>query len=160
MGAVVAEHEAGRVGDDGARLEEQRVGVAEQPGEQRRPRGRSRSEAAGVVLRLELVGEGRDRLPRVDAPAQRRVEQPERERAADAVRDRLPVAVDEVAARTAARRRSGTNGIARASERNGVPESASRRAAPSKAARNAVPQLADSPAWWISSSTTNVGRAR
>ena len=54
------------------------------------------TEAARVVLRLELVGEGRDRLLVVDAPAQRGVEQPERERAAGAVRDRLPVAVDEV----------------------------------------------------------------
>ena len=41
-----------------------------------------------------------------------------------------------------------------------MPDSASRYRAPSNAARSAVPQVADSPAWWISSSTTNVGRAR
>ena len=104
-----------------------------------------RSEPARVVGRVELVGEGGDRLLGVDAPAQRRVEQAEGERTADVVVDGVGVAVDEVG-RAAALVVVATNGMARASERNGVPESARRWRAPSNAARSAVPQVADSPA--------------
>ena len=53
---------------------------------------------------------------------------------------------------------ASTNGIARVSERNGVPDRASRRAAPAKACRIASPQARSSPAWWISSRTTNASR--
>ena len=94
--AVVAEHQAGGVRDHGARLHEQRVGVAQHLRQQRRARVDRRAQPARVVGRVELVGERRDRLLRVHAPAQRGVEQPERERAADVVGDRVAIAVDEI----------------------------------------------------------------
>ena len=96
MGAVVAEHESGGVRDHGAGLDQQRVGVAQHLRQQRRARVDRGAQPAGVVGRVELVGEGGDRLLRVHAPAQRRVEQAEGERPADVVADRLAVAVDEV----------------------------------------------------------------
>ena len=83
--AVVAQHEPGGVRDHGARLEQQRVGVAQHLRQQRRRRVDRGPQPARVVGRIELVGERGDRLLRVHAPAQRRVEQPERERPADAV---------------------------------------------------------------------------
>ena len=76
--AVVAQDEPSRVGNDSARFGQECVGVAQHLGQQRGVRVDRRSEAARVVGRVQLVGEGRDRLLGVHAPAQRRVEQPER----------------------------------------------------------------------------------
>ena len=96
VGAVVAQDEPGGVGDDSAGFGQERVGVAQHLRQQRGARVDRRSEAARVVGRVQLVGEGRDRLLGVHAPAQRRVEQPERERTADVIADGLAVPVDEV----------------------------------------------------------------
>ena len=96
MRAVVAQHEPGGVGDHRASLEQQRIRVAQHPWQQRR-RGIDRgAEPPRVVARIELVGERRDGLLGVDAPAQRRVEQSECQRPADRVGHGVGVAVHEV----------------------------------------------------------------
>ena len=110
VGAVVAEHEPGGVGDHRARLEQQRVGVAQHLRQQRRGRVDRRAQPPRVVGRVELVGERRDRLLRIHAPAQRRVQQPERERAADARRGPPRRSRRRSRARSGARRRSARTG--------------------------------------------------
>ena len=96
VGAVVAQHQPGGVRDHGPRLEQQRVGLAQHLRQQRRRRVDRGPQPTRVVGRIELVGERGDRLLPIHAPAQRRVEQPERQRPAHTVADRVAVAVDEV----------------------------------------------------------------
>ena len=96
VSAVVTEHQAGRVGNDGAGLAQQGVGVAEHLRQQRRRGIDRRPQPPCVVLGLELVGEGGDHLLLVDTPPERRVDKPEREWSADAVGDSVAVAVDVV----------------------------------------------------------------
>ena len=96
VSAVVTEHQPGRIGNDGAGLAQQGVGIAEHLRQQRRRGIDRRPQPPCVVLGLELVGERGDHLLLVDAPAERRVDQPEREWSADSVSDSVAVAVDVV----------------------------------------------------------------
>ena len=146
VSAVVAEHEPGRVGNDGAGLAQERVSVTEHLRQQRRRRIDRGPQPPGVVLRLELVGERGDHLLLVDTPAERRVEQPERERPADSVGDSIAIAVDVIgraAAVLVVARRTGSR--ARRSE-TACPTARADGARSSNAARSAVPHIARSPA--------------
>ena len=96
MRPVVAEDEAGGIRHHLASFAEQRIRIAKHPGQQRGRGIDRRAQPARVVARIEVVGEGRERLLRVHAPPQCRVDEAEREWAADPFGDGLRVAVDEV----------------------------------------------------------------
>ena len=93
MRSVLAQHQPAGVRHDLSRFTQQCVCLTQHLRKKRRAGVDRGPQPSCVVLRLELVCERGDDFLRVDAPAQRRVEQPERQRPARSILNRLTVAV-------------------------------------------------------------------